>query len=219
VEVFRLLSAGTVEEQMYWRQVYKQQLMRLAVDNVRTTRRITDAELYGLERFFRRRKTGVQGKAGVEGKAAGKSGESGRMKSERAGSGGESDKGSLSFGSGNEGGNTEKKDDIDHEQNSTGDGIFGKGEENAPGNKTNNILIFDDDRGDILSDEDADAEGVAGVIGASAGDCLHPDAADADGRRKHDHGIPNARTAAPVGVDSIFKGKLTKKLVLIVSLL
>eukprot|EP00392_Amoebophrya_sp_AT5.2_P009503 g9531.t1 len=53
VEVFRLLAAGTVEEQMYYRQVHKQQVSRLTVDDVKTARRLDAGELDGLERFFR----------------------------------------------------------------------------------------------------------------------------------------------------------------------
>ncbi|CAD7939136.1 unnamed protein product [Amoebophrya sp. A120] len=53
VDVYRLLAAGTVEEQMYYRQVHKQQISRLCVDNVKTTRRLDSDHLDRLDRFFR----------------------------------------------------------------------------------------------------------------------------------------------------------------------
>ena len=52
VEGFRFLSGGTVEEHMYLRQLYKQQLMKISIDQVKTTRRLNDEELVGIERFF-----------------------------------------------------------------------------------------------------------------------------------------------------------------------
>lgn len=43
VEVYRLLSAGTIEEQVYVRQVWKQQLATTAIDGTRSARRLDDS--------------------------------------------------------------------------------------------------------------------------------------------------------------------------------
>jgi len=45
VEVYRLLGAGTIEEQVYVRQVWKQQLASTAIDGTRSARRLDGARL------------------------------------------------------------------------------------------------------------------------------------------------------------------------------
>merc|ERR1712196_64873 len=52
VEVFRLLSSGTVEEQVYIRQVWKQTLSTSAIDDVRTARRLDEDDVFGLKTLF-----------------------------------------------------------------------------------------------------------------------------------------------------------------------
>jgi hypothetical protein len=51
VEVYRLLSAGTIEEQVYVRQVWKQQLATTAIDGTRSARRLDDST-FGLSSLF-----------------------------------------------------------------------------------------------------------------------------------------------------------------------
>merc|ERR1711862_905370 len=51
VEVYRLLSAGTIEEQVYVRQVWKQQLATTAIDGTRSARRLDDST-FGLNSLF-----------------------------------------------------------------------------------------------------------------------------------------------------------------------
>lgn len=51
VEVYRLLSAGTIEEQVYVRQVWKQQLATTALDGTRSVRRLDDST-FGLTTLF-----------------------------------------------------------------------------------------------------------------------------------------------------------------------
>jgi SNF2 family DNA or RNA helicase len=51
VEVYRLLGAGTVEEQVYVRQVWKQQLAASAIDGARSARRL-DGDSQGLEKLL-----------------------------------------------------------------------------------------------------------------------------------------------------------------------
>lgn len=47
VEVYRLLGAGTIEEQVYMRQVWKQQLAASAIDGTRSARRLDDKNAFG----------------------------------------------------------------------------------------------------------------------------------------------------------------------------
>jgi len=51
VEVYRLLSAGTIEEQVYVRQVWKQQLAATAIDGTRAARRLDDSS-FGIRTLF-----------------------------------------------------------------------------------------------------------------------------------------------------------------------
>eukprot|EP00747_Dinoflagellata_sp_TGD_P081130 gnl/TRDRNA2_/TRDRNA2_161177_c0_seq1.p1 gnl/TRDRNA2_/TRDRNA2_161177_c0~~gnl/TRDRNA2_/TRDRNA2_161177_c0_seq1.p1 ORF type:complete len:1039 (+),score=163.59 gnl/TRDRNA2_/TRDRNA2_161177_c0_seq1:40-3156(+) len=51
VEVYRLLGAGTIEEQIYIRQVWKQQLSSTAIDGTRSARRLDDST-FGLGTLF-----------------------------------------------------------------------------------------------------------------------------------------------------------------------
>lgn len=51
VEVYRLLGAGTIEEQVYVRQVWKQQLAAAAIDGTRSARRLDD-QSFGLGSLF-----------------------------------------------------------------------------------------------------------------------------------------------------------------------
>jgi len=51
VEVYRLLSAGTIEEQVYVRQVWKQQLAAAAIDGTRHARRLDDGA-FGINALF-----------------------------------------------------------------------------------------------------------------------------------------------------------------------
>jgi len=51
VEVYRLLGAGTIEEQVYVRQVWKQQLAAMAIDGTRSARRL-DGASFGLGALF-----------------------------------------------------------------------------------------------------------------------------------------------------------------------
>merc|ERR1712070_1207348 len=51
VEVYRLLGAGTIEEQVYVRQVWKQQLSTTAIDGTRSARRLDDSA-FGLTSLF-----------------------------------------------------------------------------------------------------------------------------------------------------------------------
>jgi len=51
VEVYRLLGAGTIEEQVYVRQVWKQQLAASAIDGARSARRL-DGDSQGLEKLL-----------------------------------------------------------------------------------------------------------------------------------------------------------------------
>eukprot|EP00931_Biecheleriopsis_adriatica_P049344 TRINITY_DN28545_c0_g1_i1.p1 TRINITY_DN28545_c0_g1~~TRINITY_DN28545_c0_g1_i1.p1 ORF type:complete len:972 (-),score=208.89 TRINITY_DN28545_c0_g1_i1:61-2943(-) len=51
VEVYRLLGAGTIEEQVYVRQVWKQQLAAAAIDGTRSARRLDDKS-FGLASLF-----------------------------------------------------------------------------------------------------------------------------------------------------------------------
>mmetsp|Transcript_118007 Transcript_118007/g.216254 ORF Transcript_118007/g.216254 Transcript_118007/m.216254 type:complete len:1035 (+) Transcript_118007:158-3262(+) len=58
VEVYRLLSAGTIEEQVYVRQVWKQQLAASAIDGTRSARRLDDGA-FGLGSLFELHETSV----------------------------------------------------------------------------------------------------------------------------------------------------------------
>lgn len=51
VEVYRLLGAGTIEEQVYMRQIWKQQLASAAIDGTRSARRLDD-QSFGLSSLF-----------------------------------------------------------------------------------------------------------------------------------------------------------------------
>merc|ERR1711904_137053 len=58
VEVYRLLSAGTIEEQVYVRQVWKQQLATTAIDGTRSARRLDDST-FGLSSLFELHETSM----------------------------------------------------------------------------------------------------------------------------------------------------------------
>lgn len=58
VEVYRLLSAGTIEEQVYVRQVWKQQLATTAIDGTRSARRLDDST-FGLSSLFELHETSL----------------------------------------------------------------------------------------------------------------------------------------------------------------
>jgi len=58
VEVYRFLGAGTIEEQVYVRQVWKQQLASTAIDGTRSARRIDDAS-FGLGTLFELHETSL----------------------------------------------------------------------------------------------------------------------------------------------------------------
>ncbi|CAK0829914.1 unnamed protein product [Prorocentrum cordatum] len=58
VEVYRLLGAGTIEEQIYVRQIWKQQLARSAIDGTRSARRIDDSS-FGLGSLFELHETSM----------------------------------------------------------------------------------------------------------------------------------------------------------------
>jgi len=58
VEVYRLLGAGTIEEQVYMRQVWKQQLASTAIDGTRGARRIDDSS-FGLNSLLELRESSL----------------------------------------------------------------------------------------------------------------------------------------------------------------
>lgn len=58
VEVYRLLGAGTIEEQVYVRQVWKQQLAAVALDGTRSARRL-DNQSFGLSSLFELHETSM----------------------------------------------------------------------------------------------------------------------------------------------------------------
>jgi len=58
VEVYRLLGAGTIEEQVYVRQVWKQQLAAAAIDGTRSARRLDDSS-FGLASLFELHPTSI----------------------------------------------------------------------------------------------------------------------------------------------------------------